>query len=225
MKCANCYIEVAPNFVASIVDNRCPACGHPLMEGADYKKLMALQKQLASLGLGLDESTLTKVAAAITSRFELTPREESAAKAPVDSKAAAATFAVAGFGPSAAADADDQPRTAPRAIKPISSKASVRSRIEALIAIDRDLDPDVDLDEDGPINSGSAASIVKEWGLDKGGSANVAFVKPDVFDNDLNSVFADLPLQGDDHGSSRMSRASALGETANKFGIKPIRRS
>jgi hypothetical protein len=225
MKCVNCSIEVSPSFVACIIENRCPACGQQLMDGSEYKKLMALRKQLVPLGLGLDESTLTKVAAAITSRFELWPRDSVSAGSP---SAPVVQPDVVAQEPMQVQE-DSVPQVAqqkpvPRPIKPLNNKASVKSKIDALMALDNDgiADDDADFHAATPQ---TAAQIVKEWGLDKGDASAVAMVDENVFDNDLNSVFAQLPLQGEDPMSSRMSRAHALGETANKFGIKPIRRT
>lgn len=223
MKCVNCSIEVSPNFVASIMDNKCPACGQQLMEGTEYKKLIALKKQL--IPLGLDENMLTKVAAAVTSRFELIPRDANPPVEPLkttdnqgEQKSVEENIKPAQM---ETAETSSQP---PRQIKPIATKSNLKSKIEALMAIERESNF-----TDEPLNGEDAdpqsiSQIVKEWGLDKGSSSAVALVEDNVFDNDLNSMFSDFPLQGDDPMSSRMSRASALGETVNKFGIKPVKR-
>lgn len=215
MKCVSCGIEVSSNFVAAIIDNKCPACGNQLMDGSEYQKLFALRKQLVPLDLGLDEQVLTKIAAAITSRFELWPRDvanEETSCEPVT--------------------VVEEP-TAP-AIKPIRPKSQgeaekiVRSRMPQ-ISFDED-------DEQGyeePMTPQEEAALIKEFGLDKGDSATAMALldeNPKGFhDTDLMKVIGEHDFDdGEEHvnplAENRLSRARALRATANQFGIKPIKK-
>ena len=73
MKCRNCQVEVPPTFAKALIDNRCPACGKEIMGNADFKEMLQLRKMLG--GLQLDEKTIITIAAALSSRFDLVPKE------------------------------------------------------------------------------------------------------------------------------------------------------
>jgi hypothetical protein len=228
MNCVNCGVKVSPNFVAAIIENRCPACGQQLMDGAEYKKLTALRKQLVPLGLGLDDATLTKVAAAITSRFELWPRDSDPAS-PVPAQDVLQHETDIGVAPETSTQVIAKP-AAPKPIRPKNQHEAeelVRSRFPGV-----DFDDDVPLslaedDGDDFVDGVSNADLIREFGLDKGEATSVAMSDSSkTGDPILNAMLSGMPLQGDmpvpGSAESRMDRAQALQETANSYGIKPM---
>lgn len=215
MKCVNCSVDVSPDFVAAIVENRCPACGQQLMDGAEYQKLMVLKKQLAPLNLGLEESQLTKVSAAIMSKFDIWPRTEQneVVTKPVVQKAT----------PQPEVSQTKPP--APKPIKPKSVQDAQKVVESAIPGVSFDDDLPLSLEEDDSIPS-NAGDIIREFGLDKGEMSTVALAEKGKSDPLLDAVFSDMPLEGDmpipGSPEDRMERAKALQGTVNSFGIKPM---
>lgn len=221
MKCVSCSIDVSANFVAAISDNRCPACGQQLLDGAEYQKLFALRKQLVPLELGIDSNTLTKISAAIISKFDLWPKG-------VDGPGPAPALVEEEEGP-------DLPVEAPNnKIKPIVPKSAKQA--ENLV---RERMPNLSFEEDGDdvdfaeyeesMSPEEEAALIKEFGLDKGDVATSMSIIDDKrvqADKDLLGMFDDQELTGSDEHSAyadRINRAKALSQTANKFGIKPVK--
>ena len=73
MKCESCKEDVSPKYVAAIRDNKCPACGGGLLDDVDHKRIFKVKAQL--VGLGIDDNTLFSVAAALSEKFTLVPRD------------------------------------------------------------------------------------------------------------------------------------------------------
>lgn len=71
-KCKDCGTEVPPTFAQALMDNRCPACGKPIMSGIEFAELRQVRATLA--GLHLDERLTITIAAAISSKFDLVPK-------------------------------------------------------------------------------------------------------------------------------------------------------
>lgn len=229
MKCVNCNTQISPNLVVAIVENRCPACGQQLMDGSEYQKLMALRKQLTPLGLGLDDSALTRVAAAITSKFDLWPR---AASEDSGEPASPPMPEV----PMQAPTPPQEPNVRPKAPKPIRPKNQheaekvVQSRLPG-VSFDED-DIPVSLYEEGFDGSDSppseAADIIREFGLDKGDMASMVAMDTGKVrqNNPFIDMMSEIPLEGSmpvpGSADDRLERAKALQGTANMYGIKPM---
>jgi len=227
MKCVSCEIEVSPNFVAAISDNRCPACGGQLMDGSEYKKLFALKKQLVPLDLGIESDTLVKISAAILSKFDLWPRDITAS-----------TSVEEGDDSLEEAPQIEEPiaptsiGTAPKKMKPIQPKSQqdaeqiIRSRMPQASFDDAEeayYEDDISPEEE--------AKLIREFGLDKGDIATAMTIRdenPNGFiDPELMSIMGEYDFSESEESNSlsqdRMSRARALGMTTNKFGIKPLK--
>jgi hypothetical protein len=90
MKCESCKEDVSPKYVAAIRDNKCPACGGGLLDDVDHKRIFKVKAQL--VGLGIDDNTLFSVAAALSEKFTLVPRDlllsDKPEAAPVEKKKA-----------------------------------------------------------------------------------------------------------------------------------------
>lgn len=217
MKCISCGIEVSSNFVAAIIDNRCPACGNQLMDGSEYQKLFALRKQLLPLGLGLDENTLTKIAAAITSRFELWPKDTAKDDVVVESDQLTTQ------------QQEEGPKIRP--IRPKNQKEAeklVQSKLPHI-----SFDEDEGYADEEPMSPQEEAALIKEFGLDKGDSATAMALldeNPSGFnDPSLMKAIGEHEFDlGEEHSNplaqDRLERAHALKNTANQFGVKPIKR-
>ena len=224
MKCINCNVAVSPNFVAAIIENKCPACGQQMMDGLAYNELMVLRKEMVPLNLGLDESALTKIAAAITSRFKVWPRDTSETSSEVSQPIPMEV-------PGKIIESAPMPNVRPKPPKPIRPKSQqdaeqlVRSRMPGIEFDEAEIPLSIDEYEED-ISSPSAAEAIKEWGLDKGEVGAVAMTDTrSSGDPVLNEMFSDIPMQGDmpvPGSSNRMQRAKALQGTAGMHGIKPM---
>lgn len=221
MKCVNCSVNVSPDFIAAIIENRCPACGQQLMDGGEYQKLMALKKQLAPLGLGLEENELTKVSAAIMSKFDIWPRSGE------EEKVVKSVVQIATPQPEPEVLPESMPPRAPKPIKPKNVQEAQKIVAATIPGVNFDDDLPLSIDEEyTDIPPSNAADIIKEFGLDKGELSTVALADKGKSDPLLNAIFSDMPLEGDmpipGSPEDRMERAKALQGTVNSFGIKPM---
>lgn len=73
MKCKSCSVAVSPQFAVAITDNRCPACGNRMMSDVSHRNVFNVVEQLGELGL--DKKNLVGIAAAISSKYNLVPRD------------------------------------------------------------------------------------------------------------------------------------------------------
>ena len=199
MNCVSCDIDVSPNFVACIEDNRCPACGDKLMSNSDYSKLFSLKRQLLDLNLGLDKQKLTMVSAAITSKFELWP------------KGAAGTSEIT-EGDEEIVD-EDIPLTPPPA-KKVSAKPIKTVGTRSHPINDPSLIGDIDLGNEAPMSPDEEAALIKEFGLDQG-EFGVAQARKDegikgIIDPELAKSIVEYDFEDTVESQDRLNRAQKM---------------
>lgn len=211
MKCVSCEIEVSSNFVSSIEENKCPACGKELLPSSEYNKLFSLRKQLIGLDLGLEKRDLTKISAAITSKFDLWPK------------------GMMGEGPELTEetmeDIDlDIPLTPPPGkkgnTKPIKTVGNRSYPID-----DPSMIGHIDIEDGPPMSPEQEAALIKEFGLDKGEFGMAQALKDEgvsgSIDPELAKSIMDYDFGTSDEGDERLQRAEKMLANA---GSKKIRR-
>lgn len=235
MQCVSCTTEVSPNFVAAIAENKCPACGKQLMDTGDYKKIFALKKLLSTLSLGLNDSTLIKLAAAISSKFELWPKDTASPAQP--SEAIVATAGPLQSAPVAPQEMAADPALLQRQKQQMISKlskamdAAASQPMEVHELDDGMVEPDMDAD----LSAAEKMQLMKEYGLlNDTSNVNIdATTSPQMAQEltDLMSAEA-FPIEENAADADRMARARGLKSQikaaqmagSNKFGIKPVTR-
>lgn len=210
MKCVSCSIEVSSNFVAAIMENSCPACGETLMSVADFKKLIFLKKQLSSLNLNLDAANLTKVSAAIVSKFELWPREDEAKNADDNS---------------AEKSENDDSSVLEEEIEeevPLTKKTS-RASPKPIRAVGRDFE-----DEDEQLTPQQRKELIAQFGLDKGDASQAKLMldqDPEKFkNNELAQALLNHNYDSDEDEltQDRMNRAKSSFTGGGPKGFKRL---
>lgn len=222
MKCVSCSIDVSPNFVIAIMDNKCPACGKQLIEGSSYKKLLVLRKQLSSLNLGVDDNVVIKISAAISSKFELWPKETSA-----EIKENNLVEQINESTIIENNDEDMEDEIDPRYANATVRKSPVKPSLSETEKMVNDIynkangfdDPD-DGDEDYEnLSLDERQSLIKEYGLDVGDKAITAGLEaPKERNSYLERALLDsIPLTSplDSPMGDRVSRARDLQATTN----------
>lgn len=231
MQCVSCSMEVSPNFVAAIAENKCPACGKQLLDTSDYKKIFALKKLLSALGLGLADPMLVKLAAAINSKFELWPKES-------------------GPPPVATEQLPTAPQQAPQitqheAVDPTvmakQKQQMINKLSKAMEAVERgpmeihELDESF-VDEDADLSASEKAKLMQEYGLlnDTSGVRLDPSTSPQIAQELADMMSAEaFPIEENMAEADRMARArglqgqmkmSGMGGGFNRFGIKPIQK-
>lgn len=227
MECVSCEMEVSPSFVSAIAENKCPACGKQLMDSGEYKKIFALKKLLSGLSLGLEDSTLVKLSAAISSKFELWPKDMST-KAPQLTESAAS---------GGVASDDSKPA------KPLVSESSLKQQKKDMVArlsnamdaaenslFSIDEDEPSDFDEDADLSPEQKRALMAEFGL-LNDPSEASPHETNILSDEISAMMAEEPLGGDDEdpmSADRLKRARSLKGSAsasyNKFGVKPITR-
>jgi hypothetical protein len=74
MNCAACKIEISPNFIAAIKDNRCPACGQKCLSDEDYGAIFNVVSSILSVVPELGEDATVKIATAMHGKFDIFPK-------------------------------------------------------------------------------------------------------------------------------------------------------
>lgn len=74
MNCIACKIEISPNFIAAIKDNRCPACGQKCLADAEYGALFDVVNSILSVSPDLGEDAIIKIATAMHGKFDIFPK-------------------------------------------------------------------------------------------------------------------------------------------------------
>lgn len=221
--------------MAAIAENKCPACGKQLMDTGDYKKIFALKKLLSSLSLGLNDPTLIKLAAAISSKFELWPKDAAAPTQP--SEAVTASSGPLQSAPVAPQEIAADPALLQRQKQQMISKLSKAMDVAASQSIEvHELDENIsDVDGDADLSPAEKLQLMKEYGLlNDASNVNVdAATSPQMAQElaDLMSSEA-FPIEENAAEADRMARARGLKNQIraaqmagnNKFGIKPVTR-
>lgn len=231
MNCISCKMEVSPNFVAAIAENKCPACGKQLLDTSDYKKIFALKKLLSALNLGLADPMLVKLSAAINSKFELWPKE-SGNPPQIQDVASPPVQAV----PVAPQEAQADPVLMQRQKQQMINKLSKAMDAAADQSIDvHELDDDqLGFEEDADLSPAEKAKLMQEFGLsnDESGVQLGHSTSPQMVKELSDMISAEsFPIEENAAMTDRMSRArglqgqvraSAMSGGANRFGIRPI---
>lgn len=74
MNCINCNLEISPSFVASIRDNKCPACGKACLSDADHGAIFSVVSLITSSATDMAEDTTIKLATALHGKFDIFPK-------------------------------------------------------------------------------------------------------------------------------------------------------
>ena len=74
MNCINCNLEISPNFVASIRDNKCPACGKPCLSETDHGAIFSVVSIITSAVTDLSEDMTIRLATALHGKFDIFPK-------------------------------------------------------------------------------------------------------------------------------------------------------
>lgn len=74
MNCINCKLEISPGFVASIRDNRCPACGKECMSESDHGAIFAVVSLISSAVADMQEDATIKLATSLHGKFDIFPK-------------------------------------------------------------------------------------------------------------------------------------------------------
>lgn len=74
MNCINCSLEISPGFVASIRDNRCPACGKACLSDADHGAIFSVVSLITSSVTDMAEDAAIKLATALHGKFDIFPK-------------------------------------------------------------------------------------------------------------------------------------------------------
>jgi hypothetical protein len=233
MQCISCTTEVSPNFVAAIAENKCPACGKQLMDTGDYKKIFALKKLLSTLSLGLNDPTLIKLAAAISSKFELWPKDSTI---PTTEPVTASTGPLPSA-PVAPQEVAADPALLQRQKQQMINKLSKAMDVAASQSIEvHELDEHVtDVDGDDDLSAADKMQLMKEYGLlNDTSNVNVDAATSPQMAQELAELMSSeaFPIEENAAEADRMARARGLKNQIraaqmggnNKFGIKPVTR-
>ena len=74
MNCINCNLEISPSFVASIRDNKCPACGKSCLSEADHGAIFSVVSIITSAVTDLSEDMTVRLATALHGKFDIFPK-------------------------------------------------------------------------------------------------------------------------------------------------------
>jgi hypothetical protein len=74
VNCINCNLEISPSFVASIRDNKCPACGKACLSDADHGAIFSVVSLITSSTTDMAEDTTIKLATALHGKFDIFPK-------------------------------------------------------------------------------------------------------------------------------------------------------
>jgi hypothetical protein len=74
MNCINCNLEISPNFVASIRDNKCPGCGKACLSEADHGAIFSVVSTISSSVTDLTEDMTIRLATALHGKFDIFPK-------------------------------------------------------------------------------------------------------------------------------------------------------
>ena len=74
MNCINCNLEISPNFVASIRDNKCPGCGKACLSDADHGAIFSVVSTITSSASDMSEDITIKLATALHGKFDIFPK-------------------------------------------------------------------------------------------------------------------------------------------------------
>lgn len=74
MNCINCKLEISPSFVASIRDNKCPACGKECLSEADHGAIFSVVSIITSSVSDMTEDLTIKLATALHGKFDIFPK-------------------------------------------------------------------------------------------------------------------------------------------------------
>lgn len=221
--------------MAAIAENKCPACGKQLMDTGDYKKIFALKKLLSTLSLGLNDPTLIKLAAAISSKFELWPKDVTMPNQPNEAVTAASDPLPSA--PVVPQEIAADPALLQRQKQQMISKLSKAMDVAASQPMEvHELDEGVvDSSGDEDLSPAEKLQLMKEYGLlnDTSGINVDAATSPQMAQElaELMSSEA-FPIEENAAEADRMARARGLKNQlraaqmagSNKFGIKPVTR-
>ena len=74
MNCINCNLEISPSFVASIRDNKCPACGKECLSATDHGAIFSVVSIITSAASDMTEDITIKLATALHGKFDIFPK-------------------------------------------------------------------------------------------------------------------------------------------------------
>jgi hypothetical protein len=74
VNCINCNLEISPSFVASIRDNKCPACGKACLSDADHGAIFSVVSLITSSVTDMAEDITIKLATALHGKFDIFPK-------------------------------------------------------------------------------------------------------------------------------------------------------
>lgn len=74
MNCINCNLEISPSFVASIRDNKCPACGKACLSEKDHGAIFSVVATIATSVSDMSEDVTIKLATALHGKFDVFPK-------------------------------------------------------------------------------------------------------------------------------------------------------
>jgi len=74
VNCTNCNLEISPSFVASIRDNKCPACGKACLSESDHGAIFSVVSLITSLVTDMTEDATIKLATALHGKFDIFPK-------------------------------------------------------------------------------------------------------------------------------------------------------
>jgi len=74
MNCISCKIEISPNFISAIKDNRCPACGKNCLSSEDYGAIFNVVSNILLAVPELGEESVIKIATAMHGKFDIFPK-------------------------------------------------------------------------------------------------------------------------------------------------------
>jgi DNA-directed RNA polymerase subunit RPC12/RpoP len=213
MKCQKCSEEISPKFVSSIKNNSCPACGGRLLSDTEHKRIFKIKSQLA--GLGLDDNTMFSVAAALSEKFTLVPRDllltnnkkETEGESPVESEVV---------------------HSASKVSKAVVKKTnpSTNDYIDPLDSEDFDGVSEVSTDDDEEYEASvDEDEIIKEWGLDIKTNSRMAAVEdlPEEIFEEVAQINTSLTeLDNSRERQMLLAKAAALKERNREKTIRRI---
>lgn len=74
MNCINCNLEISPNFVASIRDNKCPGCGKACLSETDHGAIFSVVSTITSAVTDLSEDMTIRLATSLHGKFDIFPK-------------------------------------------------------------------------------------------------------------------------------------------------------
>lgn len=190
MKCVSCGTEVAPNFVAAILKNSCPACGEKLIASSEFNKMMTLKRSMESLNLDLKDNDLVKVSAALCSKFEIWPKDMDASLSSEDSVSNHEIESVEEDLPPPSAERDRSSVPKPRKLKRLSDNPSLNA-VGGNSSGVNDSEPEMSDEE--------LQQLIEETGLMHGDIATSSLLKDHVpSDPMLNAMLGGVKALDDD---------------------------